>query len=86
MDSAAKQHEPKREPSRPPAHEFVGTFFYNRSRDDIAQVWASSRVQELIPTNEELPVDSVFLARHSRDSVSTGSSDDQKREWNRGYT
>ena len=35
-------------------------------RDDIAQVWASSRVQELIPTNEELPVDSGSLQHQMR--------------------
>ena len=47
--------------------------------DDAAHVWAGSRIQELIPTNEELLVESVFLARYERDSVSTGSSESKKK-------
>ena len=37
------------------------------------------------PYERRATVDSVFLARYERDSVSTGSSESIKREWSRGY-
>ena len=36
------------------------------------------------PYERRATVDSVFLARYERDSVSTGSSESIKREWSRG--
>ena len=48
-------------------------------------MWGPHPRSNINPYLQELSVDSVFLARHERDSVSTGSrKEPRERSWKRG--